>query len=87
MYKSWSRDYAGERDKSDNDLTQEERAEVGRELLGFLRDQAEKRVAGKRGKRGRLPENLALVEVWIVYDNDTGLSETTEVVATLPEGS
>ena len=84
MFKSWTREYADERDKSDNDLTREERAEVGRELLTFLREQAEKRVAGKRGKNAKLPDNLALVEVWIVFDNKTGLSESTEVVAVLP---
>ena len=74
-------------DKSDNDLTREERAMVGEELLGFLREQAEKRVARKRGKRNKLPDNFALVEVWIVYDDETGLSETTEVVATLSSDS
>lgn len=76
MYKSWSRAYADELGKSDRKMTKEERAEVGRELLIFLRKQAE--------ERGReLPEVLALVEVWIVYDNDTGFSETPETVAVL----
>ncbi|MCB1229052.1 MAG: hypothetical protein KDN19_02235 [Verrucomicrobiae bacterium] len=79
MYKSWAREYADERDKSDRDLTKEERAEVGRNLLAFLRSQAEQR-------HEVLPDNLALVEVWIVYDDDEGFSETPEVVAVLPAG-
>ncbi len=79
MYKSWSREFADERGKSDNDLTAVERAEVGRNLLTFLEKQA--------ADRGRvMPENVALIEVWIVYDNDTGFSETPEIVATLPAG-
>lgn len=79
MYKSWSREFAGKLGKSDKELTSEERAEVGRNLLTFLEDQAT--------DRGReMPENMALIEVWIVYDNDTGFSETPEVVATLPVG-
>ena len=76
MYKSWSRQRADEMDKSDRDLTQEERAEVGRELLTFLNGQAVDR-------NREMPEPLHLVEVWIVYDNDTGFSETPETVATL----
>ena len=76
MYKSWSRKRADEMDKSDRDLTQEERAEVGRELLTFLNGQAVDR-------NREMPEPLHLVEVWIVYDNDTGFSETPETVATL----
>lgn len=79
MYKSWARDFADDLGKRDKDLTAEERAEVGRNLLAFLRDQAEQR-------HEDLPENLALVEVWIVYDNDKGFSETPEVVAVLPAG-
>ena len=78
MYKSWSRKRAGEMDKSDRDLTTEERAEVGRELLTFLNGQAVDR-------NREMPEPLHLVEVWIVYDNDTGFSETPETVATLEE--
>ncbi len=76
MYKSWARDHAASLGKSDKELTAEERARVGRDLLAFLRGQAE-------GKPGALPGHLSLVEVWIVYDNDTGFSETPEVVATL----
>lgn len=76
MYKSWARAYADELGKSDRKMTKEERAEVGRDLLTFLRKQAD--------ERGReMPEVLALVEVWIVYDNDTGFSETPETVAVL----
>ena len=78
MYKSWSWKRADEMDKSDRDLTTEERAEVGRELLTFLNDQAVDR-------NREMPEPLHLVEVWIVYDNDTGFSETPETVATLED--
>lgn len=77
MYKSWAQSFADDRGKSDKDLSAEERAEVGRNLLTFLQDQA--------GKRNRnLPEPVALVEVWIVYDDEKGFSETPEVVATVP---
>ncbi|MCB1064963.1 MAG: hypothetical protein KDN20_18850 [Verrucomicrobiae bacterium] len=76
MYKSWARDYADSLGKSDRELTKEERAKVGRDLLEFLRKQSADRSQD-------LPENLTLVEVWIVYDNDAGFSETPEVVATL----
>ena len=78
MYKSWSRQRADEMDKSDRDLTPEERAEVGRELLTFLNRQA-------LDRNREMPEPLHLIEVWIVYDNDTGFSETPETVATLEE--
>lgn len=76
MYKSWSRDLAARLGKRDRDLTAEERAQVGRELIAFLQDQA--------ARRGReLPPSLALVEVWIVHDDEEGFSETPEVVATV----
>ena len=76
MFKSWADDVAGAQDKSRNDLTPEERAEVGEDLLTFLKDQAD--------KRGReFPAEPSLVQVWIVYDNDTGISETPAIVATL----
>lgn len=80
MYKSWAKDHAEKLGKSDSDLTREERAEVGRELLAYLREQA-----GKRKKS--LGGTAALVEVWIVYDDDKGFSETPEIVATLPAGA
>lgn len=76
MYKSWSRELADELGKSDRKLTKEERAKVGRELLAFLSKQAEER-------RLAMPGRIALVEVWIVYDNDEGFSETPETVAIL----
>lgn len=78
MFKSWADDDAkalGKRGRKD--LSAEERAETGERLLVFLKDQAE-----KRGKE--FPQPAALVEVWIVHDNETGLSETPETVATLP---
>ena len=76
MYKSWAREYANELGKSDRELTREERAKVGRDLLAFLRKQADER-------HEAMPDRLALVEVWIVYDDDTGFSETPETVAIL----
>lgn len=76
MYKSWADDDAQALGKSRNDLTVEQRAEIGERLLTFLQDQA-----GKRGED--FPANASLVQVWIVYDNQTGISETPEVVATL----
>lgn len=80
MYKSWAKDHAKSLGKSDSDLTPEERAEVGRRLLAYLKEQAIK-------KKKDLPGTAALVEVWIVYDNEKGFSETPEIVATLPAGA
>ncbi len=51
--------------------------ETGERLLSFLKNQAE-----NRGQP--FPQPAELVEVWIVHDNETGLSETSETVATLP---
>lgn len=79
MYKSWARERASELDKSDRELTIEERAEVGRELLTFL--------SGQAAERSReMPDPLHLVEVWIVYGEE-GFTETPETVATLVAGA
>ncbi|MCB1078857.1 MAG: hypothetical protein KDM64_13640, partial [Verrucomicrobiae bacterium] len=40
MYKSWARTFADKLGKSDTKLTKEERAEVGRDLLTYLKEQA-----------------------------------------------
>jgi hypothetical protein len=80
MYKSWAREYADSLEKRDRDLTKEERAKVGRDLLTFLKKQAVER-------NREMPPKLALVEVWIVYDNETGFSETPETVAVLETAS
>jgi hypothetical protein len=80
MYKSWAKDHAEKLGKSDSDLTPQERADVGRNLLAYLREQA---VMQKK----EIPGTAALVEVWIVYDDEKGFSETPEVVATLPAGA
>lgn len=77
MFKSWADDDAKAIGKSRKELTTDERAATGQRLLAFLKDQAE-----KRGET--FPAPAALIEVWIVYDNETGLSETPETVATLP---
>ncbi len=76
MYKSWVDDYAAAHSTDDDRLTEAQQAEVGGELLTFLRDQA---VAHEQA----WPEQAALVEVWIVY-GDEGFRETPRVVATLP---
>ena len=77
MWKPYSRDYADAKGKKDTELTTEERAEVGRELLDEMREMAV--------NRGRpLPERLGLIEVWIVHDEEKGWTETTTVVARQP---
>jgi len=80
MYKSWTRDFAAKQGKSDSKLTKAERAEVGRSLLAYLQEQAVRR-------RKDFPGTAALIEVWIVYDDEKGFSETPEVVATLSAGA
>jgi hypothetical protein len=80
MYKSWSRDFAAKLGKSDSKLTKEERAEVGRDLLAYLNEQA-------LSRKKEFPGEASLIEVWIVYDDEKGFSETPEVVATLPAGA
>ncbi len=78
LFKAWAKERAAELDKSDKELSDEERAEIGRELLEFLGDQA-----GKRGMAEDLKGSLALVEVWIVYDTKTRkITETPTTVAT-----
>jgi len=79
MYKSRADDEARKQGKSRKDLTTEERAQIGRHLLMFLKDQAE-----KRGQN--FPAEASLVQVWIVYDDDTGFKETPEIIATLHAG-
>jgi hypothetical protein len=76
MYKSWAKTHAEKLGKSDTKLTKEERAEVGRNLLAYLREQAVER-------KKEIPGAAALVEVWIVYDEEKGFTETPEIVATL----
>lgn len=76
MYKSWAKTHAEKLGKSDTKLTKEERAEVGRNLLAYLREQAAER-------KKEIPGAAALVEVWIVYDEEKGFTETPEIVATL----
>jgi hypothetical protein len=78
MFKSWAEDDARAIGKSRKELSDEQRAEVGERLLLFLKDQAE-----KRGRGDDFPDDAALVQTWIVYDNETGISETPAVVARL----
>lgn len=77
IFKSMADEEAGKIGKKRDDLDAQQRAVIGRELLMFLSDQADVR-------GNDFPEIASLVEVWIVYDNETGISETTKVVATLP---
>ena len=78
LYKAWAREFAEKNDKSHKELTDEERAEIGRELIQFLFEQA-----GKRNQSEKMKGPLALVEVWIVYDTGTRkITETPAVVAT-----
>ncbi len=76
MYKRYLKDHAAELGKKDTELTDEERAEIGREILAYYREQG---VA--RGSE--MPEELLLMEVWIEYDETVkgGLSETTTLIA------
>ena len=77
MWKPYSRDFADELGKKDTELTLVERAEIGRVILGEMRE-----MAANRGKE--LPERLGLVEVWIVADPEKGWTETTAIVARQP---
>ncbi len=69
--KAWIRMRAAELDMKDTELPEEERVLKYLELLDHLRDH----------QREELPERLALVEVWIEYDEEKGYRETPRVVA------
>ncbi|MCB1233749.1 MAG: hypothetical protein KDM91_01600 [Verrucomicrobiae bacterium] len=77
MFKAWADDVAKTQGKHRDELSDADRAKIGNDLLNFLRDQATKHA-------NTLPDKLQLVEVWIVYDDDTGFSETPKVVASQP---
>ena len=75
MFKTYLKDYAKERGKRDKELSPEERAEVGRQILAYYREQGELR-------RSEMPEPMLLMEVWIEYDEDKkGFTETLSEVA------
>ena len=73
MFKSRRDARADELGIDDKEMTKEQLAQVGHELIAYL-----------RGREGRtdatLPKSLALVEVWIIYDGAHGFSETPEIV-------
>lgn len=76
MWKSYSRDFADDLKKKDTELTDEETNEISGVLLKEFR-----KVAANQGKE--LPENLALVEVWIEATDIGGWTETPEVLGTI----
>ena len=65
MYKRYLEDYAKEVDTKTKELSDEQRAKIGRQILAFFREQGEKR-------NSEMPEEMRLIEVWITYNNDGG---------------
>jgi len=76
MYKRYLKDYAVDIGKKDTDLSDEERAKIGREILAYYREQG-------IARNSEMPEELMLFEVWIEYDEagKGGFTETTTLIA------
>ena len=78
MYKSRLKAHLEERAEAEGvrkvEPTAQDRRKIGLDMLAYLRDQAD-------GRQNQLPGKTSLVEVWIVYDGETGYSETPETVA------
>lgn len=79
MFKSRLDKYAKQRDTKRKHLNPEQREEVGKELLIYIRQHAAKSTAPKRDE---LPDDLALLEFWIEPDTEKGgFIETPGLVA------
>ncbi|MCB1088802.1 MAG: hypothetical protein KDM63_17330 [Verrucomicrobiae bacterium] len=74
MEDKYREDYAKKLKKKDKELTDEDIATVGSQLLDEFR-------AIAAGKQKTLPDHLALVEVWIEADDDGGWTETATILA------
>ena len=85
-FKSYSDKFAQNRPAEDgkkrgrDDLTPEERTQVGLKLLEELRHQA---VAGKQ----EMPPRLGIVEVWIKADGTSGWTETPSLIVKEPKAA
>lgn len=80
MFKTYLEDRAKKLGKKNDQLSEEERAEIGREILAYYLDQGEKRGS-------EMPDPLLLMEVWIEFDEDNkGLKETRSEIARLSHG-
>lgn len=73
MFKSRYKQLAKELGISERDLTDEQLAQVGKDLVAYLRTRDD-------DEKAPLPDALALVDVWILYDGAHGFSETPRVV-------
>ena len=49
----------------DKELSDEQRAKIGRQILAFFREQGEKR-------NSEMPDDMRLIEVWITYNTEGG---------------
>lgn len=82
MYKRYLEDYAKEIDTKTKELSDEQRAKIGRQILAFFREQGEKR-------NSEMPEEMRLIEVWITYNTKGGgfnevSSEIARITANQP---
>ena len=80
MQKAWIRSRADEVGVKDTKLEESEKVKQWLDLMDYLRKQCLKRQEG-RAEKVPLPEKLALVEVWIEFDEEQGYRETARVVA------
>ena len=65
MYKRYLEDYAKEVDTRTKELSDEQRAKIGRQILAFFREQGEKR-------NSEMTDDMRLIEVWITYNTEGG---------------
>lgn len=77
MWKSYSRDFADDLDKKDTELTEDELNAAATILLGEFKKVAEDRNL-------KLPEKLALMEVWIEATDEGGWTETPRLLGAVP---
>ena len=82
MYKRYLKDYAADNGKRNSELSIDERAKIGREILAYYREQGEERGS-------EMPEELLLMEVWIEADKsgEGGFTETTTMIARQKTGN
>ncbi len=76
MFKSRRDAYCDEVDKDSDELSEAELAAIGQDLLNYLREQALARTDGKEP----LPDQLVLVDYWIIYEDGGGYSETPTII-------